>query len=213
MKAIAAVLSAWALAPMAMAQRLPELKPTAQGFLILPVVLNNPIFDDLTAVLGQVDGCVQFPVAKGLGFGVGASMTWYELEEHGLPQVTAIGTTERLVFYGKVAYARYTGPRTFYELNAKLGQGSWNWKCSSCADNEKQPGFHWGLNAAYFVHASDNLAFGLTLGYEADATSFGPGVIGLDHFPGRLDTGAPYRFLTVGLGFSTRFAKSPEREW
>lgn len=202
-----------AVPPALQAQRLPELKPTAQGFLLLPVVLKNPAFEDLTAVLGQVDGCVQFPLVKGLGVGAGVNMTWYELEENGLALVRAVGTTQRLLFYGKLNYVRYTGPRTFYELNAKLGQGTWTWDCSTCAANAKQPAFHWGLNAGYFVHATDNLAFGLTLGYEADAASFGPEVIGLDRFPGRTDTDVPYRFLTVGLGFSTRFEKAPEREW
>ena len=51
------------------------------------------------------------------------------------------------------------------------------------------------------------------LGYQADALRFGPDVVGLDGFPGRTDTGAPYRFLSVGLGFSTGFRPSPESHW
>lgn len=196
------------------AQQIPELKPTAQGFLMLPIMLHNPIFKSLTEVLGQVDASFQAPVAKGLGLGVGVNVTWYDLEENGLPQVPASGDVSRLLFYGKINYTKYTGPRTFYELNAKLGQGTWTWNCRTCLANGKQPGFHWGVNAAYFVHATDNLAFGLTAGYEADATSFGPQVIGLDKWPGRTDTGGPYRFISFGLGFSTRFQRSKsENMW
>lgn len=202
------------LVPLAgQAQKVPEFKPTAQGFLFLPIALGNPIFDNLTDVLGQVDGAFQLPVYKGLGIGVGVNATWYELNGNGLSPELTEGDVNRLLFHGKLAWAHYTGPRTFYELNAKLGQATWNWNCRTCADNERQSGFHWALNAAYFVHASDNLAFGLSVGYQHDATSFGPGVIGLERFPGRTDMGAPYHFLTVGLGFSTSFQKADEAIW
>lgn len=195
------------------AQKPPDLKPTAQGFLFLPVALGNPIFDNLSDVLGQVDGSFQLPVYKGFGVGVGMNATFYELNDRGLaPEVTE-GDVNRLLFYGKLTWTHYTGPRTFVEMNAKLGQSTWDWNCSTCADNERQAGFHWGVNAAYFVHASDNLAFGLSLGYQQDAVRFGPGVIGLERFPGRTEMDAPYHFLTVGLGFSTTFEKAKDGVW
>lgn len=195
------------------AQRLPDIKPTAQGFIFLPMALGNPVFNDLTAVLGQLDGSFQLPVYKGLGVGAGVNASFFELNDHALsPQVTE-GSLSRWLYYGKLNWSAYTGPRTFYELSAKLGQSIWDWDCSTCASNEKQVAFHWGLSAAYFVHATDNLAFGLSLGYEADGSSFGPEVVGLDHFPGRTDTGASYHFLTIGLGFSTGFAKSDTEMW
>ncbi|MEO8734036.1 MAG: hypothetical protein ABI373_06880, partial [Flavobacteriales bacterium] len=188
-------------------------KPTVQGFVFLPLALSNPIFNDLTGVLGQVDGSFQLPVYKGLGVGVGIDASFYQLNEHGLAVGETPGSVSRLLYYGKVNWTAYTGPQTFYELSAKFGQSTWNWDCTTCTSNEKQPGFHWGLNATYFVHATDNLAFGLSLGYEADGTSFGPEVIGLENFPGRTDTGGPYHFITVGLGFSTAFAKSDAGMW
>ena len=199
------------LAAPAFAQRLPEVKPTFQGFLFLPVALGNPVFDNLTAVLGQVEGSFQLPVYKGLGVGVGVNATWYELEEFGLSaQVPTDGDVRRMLYFGKLNWTHYTGTRTFLELSTKLGQSTWDWNCRTCSVNERQSGLHWGLNAGWFVHASDNLAFGLSLGYEQDATRFSPGVIGLERFPGRTDTGGPYHFLTVGLGFSTGFQKTKE---
>lgn len=195
------------------AQRAPEFKPTAQGFLFLPIALDNPVFNNLADVLGQVDGAFQLPVYKGLGVGAGVNSTWYELNENALAPEYTLGDVNRLVFYGKLTWSHYTGARTFYELNAKLGQSTWKWNCRTCTENAKQPGFHWGLNAAYFIHATDNLAFGLSVGYQQDATSFGPGVVGLESFPGRTDTGGPYRFLTVGLGFSTTFEKANDGVW
>jgi len=214
MKAYRGIAALALLVPMALAaQRPPEFKPTAQGFLFLPIALNNPVFDNLTAVLGQVDAIFQVPIYKGLGVGAGVNATWYELNENGVAPELTLGDVSRLLFHGKLAWAQYTGRRTFYELNAKFGMATWKWNCRTCLENATQPAFHWAVNAAYFVHASDNLAFGLSVGYQADAASFGPGVIGLERFPGRTDTDAPYRFLTVGLGFSTGFQKSGEEVW
>lgn len=187
-----------------------EVKPTAVGFFHLPVALQSPVFSNLTDVLGQVDLAFNMPLYKGLGIGVGATGSWYDLSRDALaPEVTE-GRLGRYVGYGELFWKQYTSERTFYEFNTKLGYGQWNWNCRTCSDNLDQPGFHWEVNAAYFIHATDNLAFGLLLGYQGDASSFGPEVIGLERFPGRTDGSTPYRFLTVGLGFSTGFERWSE---
>ncbi|MBS1547247.1 MAG: hypothetical protein JST38_21785 [Bacteroidetes bacterium] len=196
-----------------LAQRPAGFKPTAQGFFFLPVTMGNPVFDNLADVLGQVDATFQAPVYKGLGVGLGINASFYELNEHGLATEITDGGTTRMLYYGKLFWTHTTGKQTFMEINAKLGQSTWAWDCTTCASNERQTSFHWGANAAWFIHATDNLAFGLSLGYQADDAWFGPGVIGLQRFPGRTDMGAPYRFLTVGLGFSTGFEKSKEGIW
>ena len=124
-----------------------------------------------------------------------------------------LGESRRLAWAGKILYSHYTGKVTFYELSAKAGMSDWTWNCSTSPQQVRQNGFHWGVNASYFVHATKNLAFGLMLGYEADASEFSPSVIGLDSFPGYTERGGPYRFFTLGLGFSTRFEKSDEQSW
>lgn len=197
----------------ARAQQQQSAKPTIQGFFHLPVALGNPVFNDLADVLGQVDGSFQMPFYKGLGAGLGVNASFYELNEHGLATEVTDGSTTRMLYYGKLFWTHTTGKQSFLELNAKLGQGTWAWDCTTCGNNERQVAFHWAANAAWFIHASDNLAFGLSLGYQADDSRFGPGVIGLQRFPGRTDTGAPYRFLTVGLGFSTGFERSKDGIW
>lgn len=189
---------------------LPKQKPTFQGLLILPTQLRNPLFGRLTAPLGELDGSFQLPIRSGWGVGVGGKMMWWELQEHAFSQLSTIGDARRATWYGKLQYARYTGPRTFYELNLKAGMSYWAWDCSTCAEVVKQTGFHWGANAGYFVHATDNLAFGLILGYETDAADFSPAVICQEEFPGYTDRGGTYRFLTVGLGFSTTFERNKE---
>ncbi|MCC6839864.1 MAG: hypothetical protein IT230_06870 [Flavobacteriales bacterium] len=187
--------------------------PTVQGAFVLPLALDNTVFNNLTSTMGQVDGTFNLPVYKGLGVGVGGNATWYELNGNALAPLLTEGTLNRVLFHGKLWWAHYTGPRTFYEVNAKLGQGTWNWNCRTCTENERQASTHWAVNAAYFVHTSENLSFGLTVGYQEDAAEFGPRVIGLEQFPGRTDMGARYRFFTVGLLFSTGFRSTQEGVW
>lgn len=187
-----------------------QLEPhfSAQGMIGLPVVLNNPIFEKLTEVQGQLDGAVQMPLYKGLGIGAGVKGSWFGLEERSLSQPPTSGDVSRFVLYGKGQFERYVGKRTYYELYGKAGSSTWTWNCRTCLDNERQTALHWGAGASLFLHATDNLAFGITASYEADASSFGPQVIGLSDFPGHSDRGGPYRFFYVGLGFSTRFLPS-----
>lgn len=192
---------------------IPDQKPTAQGMLVLPTQMGNPLFDRLTSPLGELDLSVQVPLKYGLGVGVGGRIMAWELKKNAFSQISTLGEARRLAFYGKVQYARYTGPKTFYEINGKLGTSTWTWDCSTCEENVKQQGLHWSGTAGYFVHATDNLAFGITVGYESDATEFSPEVICQDEFPGYTDRGGPYHFLVVGLGFSTRFEKSKEERW
>lgn len=197
---------------MGMAQKLPEFKPRAQGFLFLPISLKDPVFNGLADVMGQVDGSFSMPLYKGLGLGVGGNHTWYELNEDALAPELTMGRVNRLLLYGKLSWGHYTSERTFYELNAKFGPAIWDWKCSTCMDSRRQTDFSWGINAAYFIHATENLAFGISVGYHRDLSEFAPGVIGMERFPGRTDMGGPYRFLNIGLGFSTGFQRSREGE-
>jgi len=202
-----------ASAPLLCAQRLPEQKPTFQGTLLLPTQLRNPVFGRLTAPLGEVEGSFQLPLVKGLGVGVGASFMFWDLQQRAFPLLSTIGEARRSVYFGKLQYARYTGEKTFYELNAKAGPARWTWDCSTCVDNVEQRGLHWGVNAGYYVHATRNLAFGVTVGYERDDAEFNAGVICEPNFPGYPEVREPYRFFTVGLGFSTRFEPSEEERW
>jgi hypothetical protein len=191
----------------------PKLKPTLQGLLVLPTALNNPLFDRLTSPLGEFDLSGQFPLPSGVGLGAGASFMWWDLQERAFSLLRTVGESRRLTWYGKAFYAHYTGAVTFYELNARAGMSNWTWDCTTCGQIVQQSGFHWGASAGYFVHATKNLAFGLTLGYESDAASLDPSVIGQGSFPGYTERGSPYRFFTLGLGFSTRFEKTEETNW
>jgi len=194
-------------------ERVPQQKPTLQGMLVLPAQMGNRIFGRLTAPLGEFDLSLQFPIWKGLGVGIGGSAMGWELKKNTFSQLNTQGDAGRLAYYTKIQYARYTGPNTFYEINAKLGGSRWKWDCATCEQDVLQQGLHWSTTAGYYVHASDNLAFGLTMGYEEDGSKFTPDVLCLENFPGYLETSGPYKFFTVGLGFSTRFEKSKEERW
>lgn len=196
----------------AQAQKLPDVSSTIKGHMILPVPLGNPLFEAVTESVGQLDGLVQFPVYDGLGIGVGGKMTWFQINERALAPLVTTGEVRRLSFYGKVAYEQYTGERTFYELNARMGTSMYQFDCPSCPDR-KRSALHWGLGLGYYLHATDNLAFGLTLGYERDGLTFASDELGLvDGFPGRPERmeSRQMQYFVIGMGFSTRLRKAPD---
>lgn len=139
-------------------------------------------------------------------------MTWFQINERALAPLVTTGEIRRLALYGKVAYERYTGERTFYELNARVGSSTLWFECPTCGD-ARRSGLHWGIGTGYYIHASDNLAFGLTLGYETDGHTFGADDLGLEEgFPGRPERteARPMQYLVIGMGFSTRLRKAPD---
>ncbi len=193
-------------------KRLPDVSPTFKGTLMLPIPLGNPLFQDITEAVGSVEGIIQVPVYRGLGIGAGARMTWFGIKERALaPDITG-GDIRRLSLLGKLQYEHYTGDRTFYELNVRGGTSDYTFVCRKCTDDSKRMVMHWGVGVGYYVHVTDNLAFGFTLGYERDATRFGSMDLGLENFPGRIETmeARDLQFLSFGMGFSTRFRRSAE---
>ena len=211
---VASILALLAVGVQAWAQaRSPDQKPTLQGTLVLPAQMGNKIFGRLTAPLGEFDLSLQFPLWKGIGVGFGGKAMGWELKKNTFSQLNTQGDAGRLTYYAKLQYARYTGPNAFYELNAKVGNSRWKWDCATCEQDVVQQGLHWSATGGYYVHASENLAFGVTVGYETDAAKFTPELLCLEDFPGYLETSGPYNFFCVGLGFSTRFEKSKEERW
>jgi len=194
-------------------ERMPEVKPNLHGWLLLPVPIGVPIFNDVTETVGQLDLRFQMPVSrKGYGLGAGVKASLFDLDENSLAPENIAGDVQRWTFYGQLQMERYTGPNTYYQLAGQAGTSQYTWSCATCAEPTRQQGFFWGLNASYYVHATDNLAFGVMLGYERDAARLTPAQLCLERYPGRTDNGPsdPYQFLTVGLGFSTRFMRSEE---
>lgn len=196
------------------AQSLPEPSATIKGTLVLPVPVGNPLFNAYTEVLGQVDGTYQHPLYKGLGVGVGGKMTWFGVKERALPSIITSGDISKLTLFGKVQYEQYTSARTFYELNARVGTSTFTFSCPTCTDDSRRTVLHWALGVGYYIHTSDNLAFGLTLGYETDATRFHANDLGLPdgRFPGRkeVEDAHPFQNLLIGLGFSTRLRRADD---
>lgn len=196
---------------------LPEVSPTMKGNLVLPVPLNNPIFTDITESIGALDGCFQMPLHKGLGVGAGYRGNWFSIQERVLaPEVTS-GDIYRGTWYGKIQYERYIGPRAFYELALRAGMSDYRFNSNLCAEPQRRSAFHWGATTSIYLHATDNLAFGLMLGYERDAENLSPEMLCLQRWPGRTDgvSRQPFQYLLVGLGFSTRLRRSDDgpRGW
>jgi hypothetical protein len=189
--------------------KLPDVSPTFKGELVLPVSFKNPIFNSSTETIGQLGGCLQFPLYKGLGIGAGGNYMWWGIKERALAPFVTEGEVQRAVFYGKLQFERYTGERTFYELSFRAGTSTYTFDCPTCPGAET-PGFYWSLISGYYIHATDNLAFGLTVGYDRQSTRFDAMDLGLTGFPGRKETSEDRNFqnLVFGLGFSTRLRRS-----
>ncbi len=190
---------------------LPPVTTTFKGSFILPAPLKNPLFQGYTETLGQLDGVVHFPIYRGWSLGLGAKITWFALKERALAPLLNAGEVRRSSYYGKVAYEEYTGPRTFFELNARAGMSVFAFDCATCPGSNEQA-FQWGMGASYYIHVSHNLAFGFILGYERDAKRFGSTDLGLESFPGRreLEEDRNFQNMIIGVGFSTRFQRNPE---
>lgn len=189
--------------------KLPDVSTTFKGELVLPVSFKNSIFNSATETIGQLGGCLQFPIYKGLGIGAGGNYTWWGIKERALAPYVTEGEVRRAVLYGKLEYERYTGERTFYELSFRAGTSTYTFDCPTCPGAES-PGFFWSLVSGYYIHATDNLAFGLTVGYDRQSTRFDATDLGLTGFPGRKETSEERNFqnLVFGLGFSTRLRRS-----
>lgn len=196
--------------------RLPDVSATIKGELTLPAPLGTPLFASITESIGQLGAVYQHPLYKGLGLGVGGGMSWFGLEERALAPIVTSGEVRRGRAFGKLSYERYTTERSFYELSLRGGLSLYRFDCPTCAADVVQA-FHWGIGTAYYLHATDNLAFGLVLGYEQDVRRFAANDLGLEGFPGRRDVeeGGNSQFLIVGLSFSTRLRPSPDngRGW
>lgn len=188
---------------------LPDVSMTIKGDLVLPVSLKNPLFNATTETIGQLGGSYQVPLYKGLGLGIGGNHTWWSIKERSLAPAIITGEVRRAVLFGKVQYEQYTGDRTFYELNMRVGTSTYTYDCKGCAGGTEATLF-WSLGVGYFVHATDNLAFGFSMAFDTTPSRFNAADLGLKNFPGRpeVEEAKPYQNLLFGLGFSTRLRKN-----
>lgn len=189
-------------------------KPSLKGQLLLPLRAGNDLFSDITETIGEVDIGVQLPLFKGLGIGGGGKGTFFTLDERALSS-TAHGDVTRWTWYGKLQYEHYMSEWNFFELAFKAGTSDYAWDVSTCDEVRHDRVFHWGGSATYYLGVSENLAFGLLIGYELDDIGISPASVCMEEFPGRTITEpeAPLGFLTIGLCFHTRFAKAEDGGW
>lgn len=190
--------------------RLPEVSATLKGDLQLPIPFRNPLFTAYTENIGQVALAYQHPLYNGLGIGAGGGLWWSALKERALQPFVPPGEVRRAIAFGKMQYERYTGPVTFHEFSLRAG-AAWYWfDCATCSGAARPVPF-WGVGWGFYLHATDNLAFGFTAAYDRAARTFAATDLGLARFPDRRDIAEarPAQNLLLGLAFSTRLRPSP----
>lgn len=197
---------------------LPDVSPTVKGTLVLPVPVGNPLFAGYTETIGQLDAVFQVPLVKRWGLGAGANMTWFAVDGRTLAPILVSGEIRRLTGFAKVQYEEYTTEKTFIELSLRAGMSSYTFDCPLCSEESRRTVPHLAVGFGYYLHATDNLAFGLTVGYARDLTRFTSDDLGLvEGFPGRRDRqeARDMQQLVFGLGFSTRLRRSDDgpRGW
>jgi hypothetical protein len=196
---------------------LPDVSATVKGTLVLPIPVGNPLFGGYTETIGQVDGVFQAPLLGRWGMGVGGNMTWFAVSERALAPVIIGGSVQRITGFAKLQYEEYTTRQTFIELSLRAGFSHVMFECATCSDQRDRTVPHLAAGFGYYLHASDNLAFGLTMGYGRDITRFSAADLGLEGFPGRREKEErrDMQQLTFGLGFSTRLRRSDDgpRGW
>jgi len=197
---------------MAQKGKLPDVSSTIKGDLNLPIPWKNPLFTDYTENIGQAGLGFQYPVYQGLGIGIGGAMWWTTLKERTLQPFVPNGDVRRTIAYGKLAYERYTGPVTYYEASFRAGMAWYDFDCGTCA-GARDGVAYWAIGLGYYVHATENLSFGLTLGYDQASRFFTAEDLGQQRFPGTLESieRRTMRNVLIGLGFSTRLRRN-ERE-
>lgn len=184
---------------------------SAQLDFVLPTALNNTQMRSLTEVIGQLGLTAQFPLFKGLGIGAGARATFFDYDVRSFGGNPRTGGVQRWSFFGKLQYEALTSEKTFVELAVRAGQTRYTFRTDSC-DAVYGNGFYLNPTFGFYLMATKNLAFGLTIGYESDNVYLRPEQFCLEALPNQRigETEGPLRYFTLGLSVSSRFRKGEE---
>ncbi|MEO8066156.1 MAG: hypothetical protein ABI599_00545 [Flavobacteriales bacterium] len=184
---------------------------SAQLDFVLPTAFNNTQMRSLTEVIGQLGLTAQFPLFKGVGIGAGARATFFDYDVRSFSGTPRTGGVQRWSFFGKLQYEARTSEKTFVELAVRAGQTRYTFRTDSCAA-VVEGGFYLNPTFAFYLMATKNLAFGLSLGFESDNVYLRPEQFCLDALPNHrvAEIEGPIRYFTLGLSVSSRFRKGED---
>ena len=178
---------------------------------VLPTALRNTQMRRLTEVIGQLGLTAQFPLYKGLGIGAGSRATFFDHDVRSFGGTPRSGGVQRWSFFGKVQYEAFTSEKTFIELAMRAGQTHYTFRTDGCG-TVREIGLYLNPTFGFYLMATENLAFGLTIGYESDNAYLKPHQFCLDALPNHRsgEIEGPLRYFTLGLSVSSRFRKGEE---
>lgn len=184
---------------------------SAQLDFVLPTAFGNTQMRRLTEVIGQLGLTAQFPLYKGLGIGAGARATFFDHDVRSFGGTPRTGAVQRWSFFGKLQYEVFTSERSFIEVAVRAGQTRYTFRTDGCG-TVRETGFYLNPTLGLYLMATEDLSFGLTVGYESDNVYLKADQFCLDALPNHRigETEGPLRYFTLGLSVSARFRKGEE---
>ena len=187
-----------------------KLAPSIKGDFKLPVATSTKAFRDINDGVIDIDLVGQYPFESGFMLGIGAKVTYFEINDLALtPEVTE-GDNTGWGVYGKVGYEKRTGASSFLEFAMNLGYSSYNYSTRQCEKNSSTDGFFFEPRIGLYLFATEQLAFGIITSYQFVYQDFGQEQLCLETLPRHddADTEGTIGIFTIGLGFSTGLTKN-----
>lgn len=191
------------------AQKL-KLGPSIKGDFKLPVVTSTKAFRDINDGVIDIDVVGQYPFESGFMLGIGAKVTYFEINDLALTPEVTDGSNTGWNAYGKVGYEKPTGESSFVELAVNFGVSSYNYSTRQCTDNSSTMGFFFEPRVGLYLFANEQLAFGIITSYQFVFQEFGHEQLCLEELPRHQegDTDGNIGIFTIGLGFSANLGRS-----
>ena len=170
----------------------------------LPKTLGNKSFKGLMSGLANVDLVYQYNLANGIGFGVGFSYSYYELNGT-IFQGAVVGQMEGYSPFLKISKRKEVTENSYFELSASGGYIMLVTSGNQCSVAFKQEAFNVTPQLGFYMISSEFLSFGIIASYNYFDAEFSPANICMTSFPGIAPANSigNSHVFSVGFGFST----------
>ena len=170
----------------------------------LPKTLGNNSFKGLMSGLANIDLIYQYNLANGIGFGLGFSYSYYELNGSAF-QGSVVGQMEGYNPFLKISKRKEMNENSYVELSVSGGYNMLNTSGNQCSGIFKQEAFNVAPQLGFYMVSSEFLSFGIVVSYNYFDAEFSPANICMTSFPGidPANSIGNSHVFSIGFGFST----------